>query len=183
MSFEKIYEIIKNNDESYDLKFYYAVKSTGIYCKPSCKSKLPKKENIVIFKNSKEALENGYRACKRCRSDLVSYKPNKELADNLKMKIEKYYAEKELLKKEISNLGLTNKRIVEIFKEEFNITPSEYINNLRINLAKKLILNSNDKIVDIAYRTGFNSLSAFYRIFKDKEKITPAKYRIERNRS
>ncbi len=177
MNFEEKYEIIKNNDETYDSIFYYAVKTTGIYCKPSCKSKLPRKENIEFYDNVNEILKKGYRPCKRCRSDLQEYKPNKEIANKLKNKIEKIFHEKELLSEEINKLGLSKKRVVEIFKEEYKITPSQYLNNLRIIHTKKLLTETNKNITDIAYTVGFKSISTFYKIFKDQTNTTPIIYR------
>ncbi len=179
MSFDEKYEIIKNNDDSYDLVFYYAVKSTGIFCKPSCKSKLPKKENVDFYSSAEDAIRGGYRPCKRCRSDLYIYNPMEEVACNIKNKIDNLFVEYELMNKEISGLGLSKKRMVEIFKEEYGMTPGQYVNFLRIDLAKKLLLKSDDKIVDVAYAAGFNSLSAFYRFFKEKENVSPARYRKE----
>ncbi len=177
MNFEEKYEIIKNNDETYDSIFYYAVKTTGIYCKPSCKSKLPRKENIEFYDNVNEILKKGYRPCKRCRSDLQEYKPNKEIANKLKNKIDKIFQEKELLGEEINKLGLSKKRVVEIFKEEYKITPSQYLNNLRLNHTKKLLTETNKNITDIAYTAGFKSISTFYKIFKDQTNTTPIIYR------
>ena len=57
---------VKNCDSSYDGKFYYGVKATGIYCRPSCKSKFSKRENIVFFDTREEAEKAGFCPCKRC---------------------------------------------------------------------------------------------------------------------
>ncbi len=180
MTFDEKYDIIKNNDEDYDLIFYYAVKSTGIYCKPSCKSKLPNKENVEFFYNIEEVLKKGYRPCKRCRSDLLEYKPMKEIANKVKTKIDNMFMEYEALNKEFSKIGLSKKRLVEIFKEEYKMTPSEYINKLRLSYAKKLLLDTDENIVDIAYAVGFGSISAFYKFFKVETNSTPALYRKEK---
>ncbi len=177
MTFDEKYEIIKNNDENYDLIFYYAVKSTGIYCKPSCKSKLPNRENVEFFDKVEEILKKGYRPCKRCRSDLLEYKPMKEMANKLKDKIDDMFIEYKLLNKEFSNMGLSKKRMVEVFKDEYKITPSEYINKLRLEYAKKLLLETEDNIIDIAYAVGFGSVSAFYKFFKSETNSTPFLYR------
>mgnify|MGYP003400168036 CR=1 FL=1 len=75
---------VKSCDSSYNGKFYYGVKATGIYCRPSCKSKLPKRENIVFFDTREEAEKAGFRTCKRCWLDLVDYDPAKELSEKAK---------------------------------------------------------------------------------------------------
>jgi len=61
------YEFIGSRNKKYDYKFVTAVKTTGIFCLPSCSSKKPKKENIVFYDTKKEAIKNGYRACKICK--------------------------------------------------------------------------------------------------------------------
>ncbi len=71
IDFTSMYEIISNCDATYDGKFFYAVKTTGIYCIPSCKSRTPKQENIEFFSSAEECANAGYRPCKRCSSDLT----------------------------------------------------------------------------------------------------------------
>lgn len=179
MNQDKMWEAVKNNDDSYDGIFFYAVKSTGIYCRPSCKSKLPKRENICFFDTSEEARKAGFRPCKRCRSDLLDYKPIKEMADKVKELLDLTYTEKFKLQQEMNNVGITFHRMNEIFKYEYGVTVSEYVSRLRLEEAKKRLINSNEQIIDIAYSIGFGSLSGFYRFFKENTGISPAKYRKE----
>ncbi len=180
MTFDEMYEAVLDNNESYDNIFFYAVKSTGIYCRPSCKSKAPKKENVEFFSHAHEARIAGYRPCKRCRSDLLDYKPMQDIAKKLKKLIDASFAETSNLHEEMDNLGLSRKRMVEIFKDEYGITPSHYMNDLRYEEAKKLLMQSNYEIIDIAYSVGFGSLSAFYKFFKERVGISPAAYRNKR---
>ncbi len=177
LTFEEMYEAVLQNNESYDNIFFYAVKSTGIYCRPSCKSKAPKVENTEFFKNAEDALLAGYRPCKRCRSDLLSYKPMKDIAQKLKKLIDSMYYEINELHNEMEKIPLSNKRMVEIFKDEYGVTPSSYVNDLRFTEAKRLLEKSNDEIIDIAFAVGFGSLSAFYRFFKERANMSPAAYR------
>ncbi len=177
MAFNEMYDAVILNDESYDTMFFYAVKSTGIYCRVSCKSKAPKAENIEFYKTSQEALSAGYRACKRCRSDLLDYKPMKDIAEKLKNLIDDMFGEVENLNTEIDKLGLSRKRMVEVFKDEYGKTPSNYVNNLRYNEALRLLEQTDAEVIDIAYSVGFGSLSAFYKFFKERAHMSPAAYR------
>ncbi len=179
MTFDEMYEAVIENNESYDTIFFYAVKSTGIYCRPSCKSKIPKVENIEFFKTADQAKNAGYRSCKRCRSDLLNYKPMKEIAKKLKNMINEMFYEAEDLNTEMNKIGLSRKRLVEIFKEEYGLTPSKYMNDLRHEEAKKLLKETDDEVIEIAYSVGFGSLSAFYKFFKERENISPVVYRKE----
>ncbi len=177
LSYEQMYQAVASNDENYDTLFLYAVKSTGIYCRPSCKSKTPKIENIEFFETSLAAKKAGYRPCKRCRSDLLEYKPMQEIALKLKDLIDDLFSDVDMLSDEINKIGLSRKRVVEIFKEEYGITPSRYVNELRYMEATRLIINTNKEIIDIAYLVGFGSLSAFYKFFKERAKMSPIAYR------
>lgn len=177
MNQEEMWEAVKNNDESYDGIFFYAVKSTGIYCRPSCKSKLPKRENTCFFKNSEEAKNAGFRPCKRCRSDLLDYKPIKDIAEKVKKLLNLTFSEKYQLQKEMNSVGITNHRINEIFKNEFGVSVAEYVSNLRLEEAKKRLVDSEEEVINIAYSIGFGSLSGFYRFFKENTGSSPAKYR------
>ncbi len=181
MTFDEMYDAVISNDESYDTVFFYAVKSTGIYCRPSCKSKAPKVENIAFYKLAEEALEAGFRPCKRCRSDLLDYKPMKDIAEKLKTLIDDMFSEVAVLNNEIDKLGLSRKRMVEVFKEEYGKTPSTYVNDLRYEEAIRLLEETDTDVTLIAYSVGFSSLSAFYKFFKDRANMTPVAYRKGKN--
>ncbi len=177
MTFDELFNAVISNDESYDTVFIYAVKSTGIYCRPSCKSKAPKVENIEFYETADEAIKAGYRPCKRCRSDLLEYKPMKDIAEKLKNLIDEMFAEVEKLNFEYGKLGLSRKRMVEVFKEEYGLTPSGYVNDLRYKEACRLLEQTDNEVIDIAYSVGFSSLSTFYKFFKERANISPAAYR------
>jgi AraC family transcriptional regulator of adaptative response / DNA-3-methyladenine glycosylase II len=69
LSRQMMIEAMRRNDASYDGRFYVGVHSTGIYCLPSCKAKLPLLKNIVFYKTREEAIAAGLRGCKRCKSE------------------------------------------------------------------------------------------------------------------
>ncbi len=92
MTKQEMWEAVKNSDANYDGLFFYGVKTTGIFCRPSCQSKVPKQENILYFRSSEEARKAGFRPCKRCRSDLLEYQPMHEIADEIIKKSDTYWA-------------------------------------------------------------------------------------------
>ncbi len=177
MTCTEMYDAVISNDVSYDTVFFYAVKSTGIYCRPSCKSKAPKVENIEFYTTAEEAIKAGYRPCKRCRSDLLDYKPMKDIAEKLKNLIDDMFSEIESLNTEMDKLGLSRKRMVEVFKDEYGKTPCTYVNDLRYKEAVRLLEQTDNEVIDIAYSVGFSSLSAFYKFFKERANMSPAAYR------
>lgn len=177
MKQNEMYEVIKRNDETYDGSFFYGVKSTMIFCKPSCKSKTPLPHNTVFFSTKEDAYENGFRACKRCRSDLETFDPLKELAIQTKHVIDNNFRNSYELSSLLTELGFSSHRLTAIFKQYYEKTISGYLQEIRLKEAKKIMIMSDDKISDIVFDVGFDSLSTFYRIFKASEGISPSEYR------
>jgi AraC family transcriptional regulator of adaptative response / methylphosphotriester-DNA alkyltransferase methyltransferase len=175
------WEAVLRNDERYDGVFFYGVKSTKVFCRPSCTSKVPLKKNVVYFEDLKQAQKAGHRPCKRCRPDLVRYQPLKETADTIKLLLDNYFSRQEILNKKLERLGVTYRRALRIFKEYYGVTPKTYYDNLRLEEIRKKLLHTNDTIIDIAYGAGFQSLSAFYSFFYKNMNSSPAKYRKENN--
>lgn len=171
------WQAIVDNDKHHDGCFFYAVKSTGIFCNPSCKSRMPSKENVVYFDSAEEAKEAGYRACKRCRPDLHEFQPMKIMAEETKLAIETYYNKREKLSKVLDTMGITQHRLVEVFRQYYHMTPSQYADELRIRAAKERLINSNDSLINIAFLVGFDSVSAFYGFFYKHLNMTPSEYR------
>lgn len=177
MTDEEMWKAVLHNDASYDGVFFYGVKTTGIYCRPSCKSKAPKRENVCFFATSEEARKAGFRPCKRCRSDLLDYEPMKQLAEDVKQKIEAFYREQSALYHELGEVGVTGRRLTDVFRDVYGMTPKAYMDKLRLQEAKHLLPATDKKIIDIAYAVGFGSLSAFYRFFQKELSLTPSAYR------
>jgi AraC family transcriptional regulator of adaptative response / methylphosphotriester-DNA alkyltransferase methyltransferase len=174
------WKAVSENDTDYDGVFLYGVKTTKIFCRPSCKSKLPLKKNIVYFETKEEAEQDGYRPCKRCRPDLLRYQPIAEIAENVKSLIHTYFTERQKLARELGRIGISRHRMANIFKQYFCLTPKEYYDNLRLAEAKNKLAGTDEKIINIAYGSGFQSLSAFYSLFRKKMNKSPSKYRNEK---
>lgn len=177
MTADEMYEAVINNDANYDGLFFYGVLSTGIFCRPSCQSKKPLRENVRFFRNAGEAIEAGFRPCKRCRSDLLTYHPMRDIAETLKHHLDELYEHQVLWSEELRKIGLSERRAVEIFKEAYGMTPKAYMDSLRLNEAKRLLAQTDTKIIDIAASVGFGGLSTFNRFFKERTGCSPNMYR------
>lgn len=175
MTEQEMWEAVQQCDANYDGLFFYAVKTTHIFCRPSCKSKLPKRENVCYFKTAKDAENAGFNPCKRCRSDLLNYQPMRDIAVKIKEKIDNAGKLKQDTLSE--TVGLSLRRVTDIFKQTYGMTPKEYGGLLRLHTAKKLLLHTDKKIIDIAYIIGFSSLTTFNRFFKKQTGQAPTAYR------
>ena len=176
MMTDKKWQAIINNDASYNNQFFYAVKTTGIFCKPSCKSRVPKKENVRIFQNAEQALQANFRPCKRCKPT------NEKLPDSEWVALITEYIDKNFINK------LTLETLADIahgspyhlhrtFKKITGITPVEYIQQVRLNAAKEYLIQTNKAIADISICVGMPNTSYFFTLFRRKTGQTPAQYR------
>jgi AraC family transcriptional regulator of adaptative response / methylphosphotriester-DNA alkyltransferase methyltransferase len=164
-------------DAGYDGKFFYAVKTVGVYCRPSCKSRTPLRRNVRYFETPREAEKAGFRPCKRCRPDLADYAPVLEIIRHTKELIDNYYHRRERLAEKMKQIGVTARHLAVIFKQEYGITPIQYSNQLRAAYAQKMLGETGASIIDIAGDIGFESLSAFYSFFRKHTGTTPKEYR------
>ena len=165
------------NDADFDGVFWYGVKSTGVYCRPSCTSRAPKAENMEFFASAQAAEQAGYRPCKRCRPDLAVYRPVREMAEQMKAVIDDGFLQKTAMFERLKQLGVSPKRAIEIFKEAYRTTPGAYADALRVAEAQRRLRETDEPILDIALALGFESLSAFYALFDKASDTTPAAYR------
>ena len=164
-------------DEKYDGKFFYGVKTVGVYCRPSCRSRTPLRRNVCFFMTEAEAGSAGFRPCKRCRPDLPDFSPSAELANKTQQLINEHFCEHELLDAALNALGISKNRINVVFKERFGVTVSEYIAGKKAERAKQLLNETDLPIIEVSAIVGFDSLSAFYSFFKRKTGKTPFDYR------
>lgn len=179
ISEDEKWNVVISCNKYYDGLFYYAVKTTGIFCRPSCKAKTPLKENILFFNSVDDAIKEGFRPCKLCRPDIKEYnfEPNRELIEKVKEKLIQNYNKPIKFRFISKEFGVSISHLTRLFKEYIGLTPNEYVSQIRINKAMQLLSKSNDTILEIAYDVGFKSLSNFYKCFKQNAGIAPKEYR------
>ncbi|QTM98352.1 helix-turn-helix domain-containing protein [Sediminibacillus dalangtanensis] len=170
-------------DSSYDGIFFYAVRTTGIFCRPSCRSKVPNCENVSFFLNGNDAQNAGYRPCKRCRPDLNMkiYDPLESLVKDTKQLIKNKYVQNLSLHEIASRVGVSRFHLNRIFKERTGYTPRVYLEKIRVNEAKELLLTTNLNSTEVGYRIGYQSVSSFYNAFKRNTGLSPSQFRAYRN--
>ncbi len=174
---EEKWKAVVDCNKGYDGIFYYGVVTTGIFCRPSCRSKLPLRKNIVFFEKAGEAVERGFRPCKRCRPDLLSYDPSSEIIDMAKEKIKTNYLREIDIEGLAKDLGISRSHLNKLFKESEGVSIVDFIGKVRVNRSQELLENEGLRVIDIAYSVGFNSLSNYYRTFKKYTNQSPNEYR------
>lgn len=175
MDDNEMWQAVQTCDQAYDGKFFYAVKTTRIYCRPSCKSKCPRRNNVEYFKSSEEAEAAGYRPCARCKPNLPGYDLDSDLAKAAKSLFDLYFRDGKKLKEELKKLGVTRKQLVQVFKHCYGMKPKDYLIQVRIAAAKQ-DLQAGASAIEAAADVGYSSYSIFHTHFYKQVGIPPVKY-------
>jgi AraC family transcriptional regulator of adaptative response/methylated-DNA-[protein]-cysteine methyltransferase len=160
-------------DRSWDGRVIGAVKTTGIYCKPSCPAKRPKREHVEFFATGEEARAAGFRACLRCKPDEVG-RDREALAAAVKL-IESL-EEPPSLAELAEAVGYAPHHFQRIFKRDLGVSPAEYGRALR-SRRTEAALKQNGRVTDAVYDAGYSSPSGFYSDAKERLGMTPSAWR------
>ncbi len=166
------YRALLEKDSRYEGTFIVGVKTTGIFCRPTCTARKPKKENVEFYKNTKEAILKGYRPCKVCRP---LEKPN-ETPRFIKSLLEEIAADpsKKLKDWDLKQRGIEPHTIRRWFMKNHGITFHAYQRMCRINTAFKRI-QAGETVTATAYESGFESISGFAESFASVFGVAPSK--------
>lgn len=178
LSFEEMWEKIITCDRKYDGLFFTAVKTTKIYCRPSCRSRKPKKINVEFYSDRYGVEKAGYRPCKRCRPE-VERSPDVEIVRNVSILLVNQYKKKLTLKDIANQVGLSPFYLERLFKRETSETPHNYLEKIRIDKAVHLLKYTSLTNLEICYEVGFQSTSNFYKVFRKLKNCSPNEYRKE----
>jgi AraC family transcriptional regulator of adaptative response/methylated-DNA-[protein]-cysteine methyltransferase len=160
-------------DRAWDGRVIGAVKTTGIYCKPSCPARRPKREHVEFFAAADEARAAGYRACLRCKPDEVG-RDREAVAEAVKL-IER--AEEVPTLSDLADaVGYAPHHFQRIFKRDLGVSPAEYARGLR-NQRTEAALKANGRVTDAVYEAGYSAPSSFYSDAKERLGMTPSAWR------
>lgn len=173
---DTFWKAIVDNDAFFDDQFFYGVKTTGIFCRPSCKSRLPKRENVRIFKNAYAALDENFRPCKRCRPDGLNL-PAEEWIDQIAEWIDAHFTDAVALETLAETFHGSPYHLQRLFKQFKGQSPLAYTQQKRLEKTLQLLQASELPIAEIASSAGFGSTAYFITFFKKSTGLTPARYR------
>lgn len=164
-SFEEMYNLAKNCNANYDGKFFVAVRTTKVFCIPSCKARFPLPENLEFFETKEEALNAGYRGCKRCYSHNWPFNDPDwltEIVTYMKTNTNKKISEKELSDR--AEVDATTLR--RYFKKKYKISLMDYYRTIRLERAKEMLENLS--LQEVAEISGFKTLKGFKKAYYKK---------------
>lgn len=171
------YQAYLARDARFDGVVFLGVTSTGIYCRPVCTAKTPKRENCRFFPNAERAEKAGFRPCLRCRPELAPGSAPVDDASRIAQLIVQRMDGAEKLETIAAHFDLSSRQIRRIVQGQLGVSPMELILTRRLLLAKQLLTETRLPITDIAFASGFGSLRRFNDAFVGQYKMSPTRLR------
>jgi AraC family transcriptional regulator, regulatory protein of adaptative response / methylated-DNA-[protein]-cysteine methyltransferase len=150
--------------------FLYGVMTTGVYCRPTCGSRMPLRRNVRFYETAAEAERDGLRACKRCLPD------GKDRVAEMCRFIEAHADRPPDLAELAARAGLSRFHVQRAFRAAMGVTPKEYAEAFRVRLLKHTLRDAGD-VTEAVYEAGFGSSSRVYERADTRLGMTPAQYR------
>jgi AraC family transcriptional regulator of adaptative response/methylated-DNA-[protein]-cysteine methyltransferase len=160
-------------DRGWDGRVIGAVKTTGIYCKPSCPARRPKREHVEFFASAEEARAAGYRSCLRCKPDEVGRDRD---AVARAVEIIERAEEPPSLAELAGQVGYAPHHFQRLFKRNLGVSPADYARALR-NRRAQAALKAGGRVTDAIYDAGYSAPSGFYSDAKARLGMTPSAWR------
>ncbi|MCS5719939.1 helix-turn-helix domain-containing protein [Herbiconiux sp. CPCC 205763] len=187
MDFDERYRIIASRDPRFDGQFITAVRSTGIYCRPSCPARTPKAVNVTFYETSAAAHEAGYRACKRCLPEAVPGTPAWNLRDDLAARAMRLIADGLIEREGVDGLsrrlGYSSRHLTRVLRQELGAGPLALSRAHRAQTARTLLTSTDLPMADIAFAAGFTSIRQFNDTVGEVFELTPTEIRARQSRA
>lgn len=184
MSFDERYRAIDARDTRFDGQFITAVHSTGIYCRPSCPARTPKRENVSFYPTSAAAHEAGFRACRRCLPEAAPGSPAWDLRGDTAARAMRLIAdgivEREGVVGLSSRLGYSSRHLTRMLTAELGAGPLALARAHRAHNARMLLVGTDLAISDIAFSAGFASIRQAGDTIREVFGLTPSELRARR---
>ncbi|WP_248761715.1 DNA-3-methyladenine glycosylase 2 family protein [Pseudarthrobacter sp. SSS035] len=181
MDFWQRYRAIDARDTRFDGQFYTAVRTTGIYCRPSCPARTPKAVNVTFYETSAAAHDAGYRACKRCLPEAVPGTPawniRQDLAGRAMRLINDGVINRDGVEGLAARLGYSSRQLNRILSHELGAGPLSLARASRAQTARTLLVSTAMKLADIAFASGFSSVRQFNDTMVEVFAMTPTALR------
>ncbi|GAB3630826.1 Ada metal-binding domain-containing protein [Microbacterium shaanxiense] len=184
MSFDERYRAIDARDIRFDGQFVTAVHSTGIYCRPSCPARTPKRENVSFYPTSAAAHEAGFRACKRCLPEAAPGSPAWDLRGDAAARAMRLIADGVVEREGVSGLaarlGYSSRHLTRLLTAELGAGPLALARAHRAHNARMLLVGTDLPISDIAFSAGFASIRQCNDTIREVFSLTPTELRARR---
>ena len=182
-----LYSALKARDARFDGRFFTGVTSTGIYCRPVCKVKAPRRENCRFFDLAAQAESAGFRPCLRCRPELAPQSSRWSIQDASAMlahqaarlldEPDAWPDTPPTVEKLAARMGVSDRHVRRIFEAQFGVSPLQYLQTRRLLSAKQLLTDTDLSMTQVALSSGFASVRRFNAAFVGHYKLNPTQLR------
>ena len=183
------YLALQARDARFDGRFFIGVTSTGIYCRPVCKVRMPRRENCRFFGHAAQAESAGFRPCLRCRPELAPHSIVWSIQDasyilahqaaRLLDEPEAWVDSSPSVEQLARRLGVSDRHVRRIFEAQFGVSPVQYLQTRRLLTAKQLLADTALPITQIALISGYASVRRFNAAFVEHYGLNPTQLRRE----
>ncbi|WEK13666.1 MAG: AlkA N-terminal domain-containing protein [Candidatus Microbacterium phytovorans] len=184
-TFDERYRAIDARDARFDGQFVTAVRSTGIYCRPSCPARTPKPSHVTFYPTSAAAHEAGYRACKRCLPEAAPGSPQWDLRGDTAARAMRLIAEGVVEREGVpglaARLGYSSRHLTRLLTAELGAGPLALARAQRAHTARMLLVGTDLAAADVAFSAGFASVRQFNDTVREVFGLTPTELRARRS--
>jgi AraC family transcriptional regulator of adaptative response/methylated-DNA-[protein]-cysteine methyltransferase len=170
------WQSVLDRDRAQDGAFVFGVSSTGIFCRPSCPARRPRRENVSFYNDATQAEQAGYRACLRCRPKAVDGNPQSALVRAMCRYIERHIEDRLTLTLLAKEFRLSPFHLQRTFKSVLGVSPKAYMDAVRLRQVKHNLQAGHD-VTTALYAAGYGSSSRLYERTATQLGMTPEKYR------
>lgn len=185
-SHEDCYRAVTARDARFDGVFFTAVRTTGIFCRPSCPARTPDRANVEFFATAASAIDRGYRACRRCRPDTTPGSPQWNPRADVIGRAMRLIADGEIERSGVpglaDRLGYSDRHLNRLMNQELGVGPLSIARSQRAITARLLIETTDMPMADIAFASGFGSIRQFNTAVQQTYARTPSELRHSRPR-
>ncbi len=175
------YRAVKGRDRRFDGVFYTAVRTTGIYCRPSCPAITPRRGNVSFFRTAAGAQGAGYRACRRCLPDATPGSPDWDVAADVASRAMRLLADGVVEREGVDGLaralGYSTRQLNRVVTQHYGAGPLAIARSRRAQTARVLIETTDLSFADVAFAAGFASIRQFNDTLRQVYDASPTRLR------
>ncbi len=181
------YLALRTRDPRFDGRLFVGVTSTGVYCRPVCRVRTPRRENCRFFPTREQAEAASFRPCLKCRPEIApglsAMDSSATLAGTAARWIEQavHAGEAVRLPAIAARLGVTDRHLRRIFIKAHGVPPRDFLATQRLLLAKQLLTDTAEPVAQVALASGFDSLRRFNAAFAERYRMAPTRLRRQRD--
>jgi AraC family transcriptional regulator of adaptative response / DNA-3-methyladenine glycosylase II len=178
------YGALLSHDRRFDGVFFVGVSTTGIYCRPICPARTPRRSSCTFYPSAAAAEAAGYRPCLRCRPELAPGRASVDAVSRLAASVAARIEDGALTELSVADLaeelGVSERHLRRVVQSEFGVSPVELAQTARLLLAKRLLTDTHLPVTEVAFASGFSSVRRFNAAFQERYRVNPTTLRKSR---